>query len=116
MAHRMEKGFVNGTVLEHVMNTLNASSQIIKNVFPTTPVLPSMGNNDLPGDYVLPKSDSFYKSLLEIWKPLIVCSKCTLKVTTEEELTKTFLVGGYYKAELKGREILNLHRAYLLIG
>ena len=106
MAHRLEKGFINGTTADRVFNTLNNSANAIESVFSDIPVLPSIGNNDLTGDYILPKSKSYYEKLLAIWKPLILCTKCALKVTTEEELRKTFLIGGYYKAEIKGSAFL----------
>lgn len=106
VAHRMDKGFVKGTTKERVLSTINITSSAMKSMFSDIPLLPSMGNNDLPGDYVLPKDDSFYKSLLKIWKPLIICDKCASKVTTEEELKKTFHAGGYYKAEIKGKALL----------
>ena len=98
----MDKGFVSGSVTDRVLKTLNSSANAIKKAFSNIPILPSMGNNDLPGDYVLPKDNSFFKSVLEIWQPMIICSKCVTKVTTEEELKQTFLLGGYYKAEIKG--------------
>ena len=106
MAHDLEKGFINGTVADRVFNTLTKSANTIKDVFSDIPVIPSIGNNDLTGDYLLPKNKSYYERLLSIWKPLIICSKCPIKVTTEEELSKSFLIGGYYKAEIKGNGFL----------
>ena len=102
MAHGLEKGFVNGTTADRVFNTLSDTANAMTSVFSDIPILPSIGNNDLLGDYMLPKNKSYYERLLSIWKPLIICSKCVIKVTTEEELRKTFLIGGYYKAEVKG--------------
>ena len=102
MAHNVERGFVNGTTEERVLRLMNGTSSAFGKAFPDIPFLPSFGNNDLPGDYVLPKDKTFYEKVLKIWKPRILCNKCSLKVTTEEELEKTFLNGGYYKAEVPG--------------
>jgi len=108
VAHLLEKGFVNGTVADRVFSTLGDTARAMKNAFSEIPILPSIGNNDLLGDYILPKNKSYYERLLSIWKPLIMCSKCAMKVTTEEELRKTFLIGGYYKAEVKDEKLVLL--------
>ena len=101
VAHRVDKGFVNGTTTERALMLIRSTCQAVQKVFPDKPFLPSFGNNDLPGNYMLPDNSSFYESVLKIWKPLILCGKCQLKVTTEKELEESFLKGGYYKADIK---------------
>ena len=76
--------------------------------FSDIPVFPVVGNNDLPGHYVLPNSTSdWYKKILTYWEPLIMCSGCpsSKKTTTQAELDKTFLEGGYYKVSIAGNNL-----------
>eukprot|EP00794_Sanderia_malayensis_P008096 gene8096-8964_t len=107
-AHGMQKGFVNGTSQGRVLKAIEVLSEAFGQTFPDIPFVPLIGNNDLPGHYVLPTNKSYYESVLAIWKPLIVCEKCKLKVTTEAELRSTFLIGGYYKAEIKSANVVLL--------
>lgn len=77
--------------------------------FPDIPVFPLVGNNDLPGHYVLPNSTSdWYKSLLSLWEPLILCSGCPSSVeqpSTQAMLHESFLQGGYYNVSIAGNNI-----------
>ncbi len=103
VAHALDKIADNNTRIERALQTMKVASNSISNTFPNIPFLASFGNNDLLGNYLLPVDKGYYESVLKIWQPLILCEKCKLKVTTEEELRKTFLVGGFYKAEIKGK-------------
>lgn len=80
--------------------------------FSDIPVFPVVGNNDLPGHYVLPNSTSdWYKKLLSYWEPLILCSGCPGSVkqpTTQAVLEKSFLEGGYYKVSIAGGKMVLL--------
>ena len=77
--------------------------------FSKIPVFPLIGNNDLPGHYVLPNSTSdWYKTVLSHWAPLILCSACSSEVnrpTSMEVLQETFLEGGYYNASIGGKPV-----------
>lgn len=88
-----------------VLNALATVASKAHAVFPDIPIFPSFGNNDLPGHYILPNNSDWYKTVLSYWAPLILCSKCpdgVQKPTTIEKLTKTFLDGGYYSADIAG--------------
>lgn len=79
--------------------------------FPNIPIFPVVGNNDLPGHYVLPNSSDWYKELLTSWAPLILCSSCpndVKKPTTLVVLEESFLEGGYYNASIAGGKIVLL--------
>ena len=77
--------------------------------FSDIPVFPVVGNNDLPGHYVLPNSTSdWYKKLLSYWSPLILCSGCPSNVkkpTTQNVLEQSFLEGGYYNISIAGNNL-----------
>eukprot|EP00795_Rhopilema_esculentum_P004337 gene4337-20546_t len=100
VAHAIGRDYGNSTIMERVLNNMRAASNKIALAFSGIPIFPSFGNNDLPGDYVLPKDSKFYEDVLAFWQPLVLCKNCSFKVTTEEELKKTFLAGGYYKAAI----------------
>ena len=100
VAHKIGLDYGNSTIMERVLNNMRAASNKISQAFSGIPIFPSFGNNDLPGDYIIPKDSKFYEGVLAFWQPLILCKKCSFKVTTEEELKMTFLAGGYYKASI----------------
>ena len=103
-AHKVEEGFVSGTTTERVLSAMKSVMSSFSSRFPDILILSSFGNNDLPGDYNIPdRNSSFYQKVLEIWAPTILCEKCSLKVTSSGELNKTFLDGGYYRAEISGK-------------
>lgn len=91
---------------EEVLNALFLASKLIHEAFPNIPVFPIIGNNDLPGHYILPNETStWYESLLDKWAPLILCSECPQEVprpTTMETFKATFLKGGYYNVSIAG--------------
>ena len=77
-------------------------------VFPDIPIFPAFGNNDLPGDYILPNNSDWYRTVLSYWAPLILCSSCPKHVqrpTTMGALAKTFIDGGYYSVNIAGEII-----------
>ena len=104
-AHGLKEKFPdNTTERERVLKAIKTGADEIRIAFPTTPFFPSLGNNDLPGHYVLPeKGDSWYQDVLDIWEQQILCESCGVEqTTTKAELQKTFLKGGYYKVNLPG--------------
>lgn len=91
-----------------VLKAMSMVASEAHKVFPDIPIFLAIGNNDLPGHYILPNNSDWYKTVLSYWAPLILCSHCPRSVekpTTMEELAKTFLEGGYYKVNIAG-EIL----------
>lgn len=91
-----------------VLKAMSMVASEAHKVFPDIPIFPAIGNNDLPGHYILPNNSDWYKTVLSYWAPLVLCSHCPRSVekpTTMEELAKTFLEGGYYKVNIAG-EIL----------
>ena len=92
---------------ERVLAAAETVSKEVLLAFPTISYFPSIGNNDLPGHYVLPTpDDSWYSDLLEIWQDSILCVNCRKlkqRTTTKAALRRTFLKGGYYRAELPGQ-------------
>lgn len=92
--------------LQRVLDNIAYVSNQTHLRFSDIPVFPVVGNNDLPGHYVLPNSTSdWYKKLLSYWEPLILCSGCPGSVkqpTTQAVLEKSFLEGGYYKVSIAG--------------
>ena len=93
----------------NVLKAMSLVSSKAHEVFPDIPVFPSFGNNDLPGHYILPNNTDWYKTVLSYWAPLILCSDCpdaVKKPTTMDELTKTFLEGGYYSASIAGEVLI----------
>ena len=98
--------------LEHgsanVLKSMSLVASKIHEVFPDIPVFPAFGNNDLPGNYILPNSSDWYKTVLSYWAPLILCYKCpddVQKPTTMGALNETFLNGGYYNVNIVGKII-----------
>ncbi|XP_028412957.1 sphingomyelinase phosphodiesterase D-like isoform X2 [Dendronephthya gigantea] len=88
---------------KNALGIMKITSQAVKLAFPDIPYFPSIGNNDLPGHYVMPtENDTWYSDLLEIWKDGILCTNCTRSypTTSLDELQKTFLYGGYYKVSI----------------
>ena len=88
-----------------VLDNIAEVSKKTHSRFPNIPIFPVVGNNDLPGHYVLPNSSDWYKELLNSWAPLILCSSCPndmTKPTTRTVLEESFLKGGYYNASIAG--------------
>ena len=88
-------------VLDNIAEVTNQTRSRFSNI----PVFPMIGNNDLPGHYVLANSSDWYKKLLSYWAPLILCSGCpddVKKPTTRAVLEESFLEGGYYNASIAG--------------
>jgi hypothetical protein len=88
-----------------VLENINTSSKAVKLTFPDIPYFPSIGNNDIPGHYVMPvENDTWYSDLLNIWQDAILCKQCNMsyQTTTAAELRKTFLYGGYYSVSIAG--------------
>ncbi len=87
------------------LKTIKKTSEAAQSTFPDIPYFPSIGNNDLPLDYVMPDEHStWYSDLLNIWQDGILCKHCDMKyqTTTLKELRKTFLYGGYYSVSIAG--------------
>ena len=96
---------------DNVLKSMSLVSTKMHEVFPDIPVFPALGNNDLPGDYILPNNSDWYKTVLSYWAPLILCSECPDDVqmpTTMEALKETFMDGGYYSVNVAGRSIREL--------
>lgn len=91
---------------ERVLDNIASVSGKIHSMFPNIPIFPLIGNNDLPGHYILPNSSNdWYQRLLAYWEPLILCSGCpgyAKNLTTKAVLQKSFLEGGYYNASIAG--------------
>ena len=92
-----------------VFGAMTKVASKLKAEFPTKYVFPALGNNDLPEDYYASKQarDRWYKDVLAIWSPLILCKTCSWRSytapTTERRLRNTFLTGGYYKVSLSDK-------------
>ena len=91
---------------QRVLDNIAEVSNQTHSRFLDIPVFPVIGNNDLPGHYVLPNSSSdWYRQLLSYWSPMILCSGCLSslkKPTTQTVLEESFLEGGYYNASIAG--------------
>ena len=91
---------------QRVLGNIAKVSNQTHSRFSDIPVFPMIGNNDLPGHYVLPNcSSDWYKQLLSFWASLILCSGCPSNVkkpTRWPALEKRFLEGGYYNASIAG--------------
>ena len=90
---------------QEALQIMNTTSRAVQSVFPDIPYFPSIGNNDLPGHYVMPgENDTWYSDILNIWQDAILCKHCDIsyQTTTADELRKTFLYGGYYKVSIAG--------------
>ena len=90
---------------QEALKIMNTASKAVQSTFPDTPYFPNIGNNDLPGHYVMPdENDTWYSDLLNIWEDAILCKHCKdhYQTTTAEELRQTFLYGGYYKVSIAG--------------
>lgn len=89
-----------------VLDNIASVSKQMHSRFSKIPIFPMIGNNDLPGHYVLPNSSNdWYQRLLTSWAPLILCSDCpgdVHKPTTKAVLQESFLQGGYYNASIAG--------------
>lgn len=109
-AHNLDGEFPDHTTRrERVLKAMKTGVNEVKMAFPMTPYFPSLGNNDLPGHYVLPgEGDSWYQDVLDIWEQSILCESCGLKTptTTKSALRETFLKGGFYKVNLPGLRLL----------
>ncbi|XP_031551912.1 acid sphingomyelinase-like phosphodiesterase 3a isoform X2 [Actinia tenebrosa] len=103
-AHKMDRPyFTNSTVPHHVLQNIALAVNSIRKEFPSTPVFPILGNNDLPDHYVLPLDETWYNETLVLFAPLILCSGCPAEVpkpTSMDILEKTYLDGGYYSVNL----------------
>lgn len=88
-----------------MLKIIKASNDEVSSAFPSIPYFPCIGNNDLPGHYVMPGyNDTWYSDLLDIWQDSILCRNCphNYTPTTKDELRRTFLNGGYYNASVAG--------------
>ena len=107
--------FIQGDTCAHQLTTnrrqealkiMNTTTKAVQSAFPHIPYFPSVGNNDLPGHYVMPgENDTWYSDLLNIWEEGILCKHCTdapYPPTTAEALRQTFLYGGYYSVSIAG--------------
>lgn len=103
-AHRTDRLFPNSTTRrKEVLKIIKASNDEVSSAFPSIPYFPCIGNNDLPGHYVMPGyNDTWYSDLLDIWQDSILCRNCphNYTPTTKDELRRTFLNGGYYNASV----------------
>lgn len=103
---------------ERVLDNIASVSGKIHSMFPNIPIFPLIGNNDLPGHYILPNSSNdWYQRLLAYWEPLILCSGCP-GYAKNLNLQKSFLEGGYYNASIAGGKIalLVLNSLYWSFG
>ena len=93
---------------QRVLDNIATVSKQMHSRFPNIPIFPMIGNNDLPGHYVLPKAgDDWYQKVLSSWESLIICSACpgsVKKPTTQAILQESFLEGGYYNASIAGNQ------------
>jgi hypothetical protein len=92
-----------------VLKSIMITSKEVQSTFPDIPYFPSIGNNDLAVDYVMPGENStWYSEILNIWQDTILCKHCNMKyqTTTLHELRKTFLYGGYYSVSIAGLSLL----------
>jgi sphingomyelin phosphodiesterase acid-like 3 len=96
-----------------VLNAIAIATDELEQTFPYTYVFPCLGNNDIPKDYYIPPEPNatvWYNKLMEVWKGRLMCSNCHWQFGRPPidgtEFNKTFLVGGYYKAQLSSNLIL----------
>lgn len=93
-----------------ILAILNITTSAVQSAFPNIPYFPSIGNNDLPGHYVMPgENDTWYSDILNIWQDAILCTYCNVKKNTTDvdQLRQTFLYGGYYRVSIAGTSGLN---------
>ena len=105
--HKLDQAwFSSGSASERVFDINSNGSQLISARFSDIPVFPIVGNNDLPGDYILPNAtNNWYERLLKLWSTMITCSNCPSSVprpTSLAVLEKSFIEGGYYNASIAG--------------
>lgn len=97
---------------QRVLDNIATVSKQMHSRFPKIPIFPMIGNNDLPGHYVLPKAgDDWYQKVLSSWESLIMCSECPSSVkkpTTQAILQESFLEGGYYNASIADGKVVLL--------
>ena len=97
---------------QRVLDNIAEVSNKTHSRFPSIPIFPIIGNNDLPGHYVLPNSSDWYRKLLSFWAPLILCPLCpddVNKPTTQAVLEESFLKGGYYNASIAGNFLTEIN-------
>lgn len=86
-----------------MLQNIGLAVNSIQKEFASVPVFPMLGNNDLPGHYILPVDQTWYNETLAVFAPLILCSGCpetVPKPTSMDILKKTYLDGGYYSVNL----------------
>lgn len=86
-----------------MLQNIGLAVNSIQKEFASVPVFPMLGNNDLPGHYILPVDQTWYNETLALFAPLILCSGCpetVPKPTSMDILKKTYLDGGYYSVNL----------------
>ena len=93
---------------QRVLHNIAEVSSQIHYRFQNIPIFPMIGNNDLPGHYILPNSSNdWYQKLLSLWGPLILCPDCPgyakSPTTQQAVLQESFLEGGYYNASIAGK-------------
>ena len=93
---------------QRVLDNIAEVSSQMHSRFQNIPIFPMIGNNDLPGHYILPNSSNdWYQKLLSLWGPLILCPDCPGYVknptTQQAVLQESFLEGGYYNASIAGK-------------
>ncbi|XP_062516522.1 acid sphingomyelinase-like phosphodiesterase 3a [Corticium candelabrum] len=88
-----------------VLGAITIATDGLRNTFPNSYVFPCLGNNDIPEDYYIPPHpQGWYTEVMNKWKEFVICEHCYWRFdqqpVKENEFMKTFVTGGYYKAQL----------------
>lgn len=103
-----EDGTYDRNYNKHLLYVSHAKVRdLLQKYFPSTQIVPSIGNNDGYSDYVVPSGSEkleYYKFLHDIWQPLV------------KNISPSFLDGGYYSTSTKGGyRIINLNSNFFSI-
>lgn len=90
---------------EEVLQAIDIATDALKETFRKTYVFPCLGNNDIPEDYYIPPHpQGWYTAVMNKWNEFIFCKRCYWPFdqppVVKREFRKTFITGGYYKAQL----------------
>lgn len=94
-----------------VLKAITISAGILRDTFADMYIFPCLGNNDLPEHYYIPPHpQGWYNELLKQWKDFVICDHCYWRYeerpVDEKEFVRTFMLGGFYKAQLSPEIVL----------
>ncbi|XGW04734.1 hypothetical protein V3C99_015701, partial [Haemonchus contortus] len=89
---------VDGYDWNYVMNVMNLTTSLLFSRFPNRLILPTFGNHDYAPANAFDNNSILYSKMWELWKEML-----------GESEKERFLLGGYYKHELRNATILVLN-------